>query len=134
MLYSTSVLPDGHGDELPAPRDVPAVFGTTVCTTVVDREMPIFALDSYDSTYVTVPQMELLTLEGASGVHLDNMVVRLDGTAVDRDWPLRSLLLFGRMDLRGHMTTVRIHLMISWMRVIRRHPSQCRGFGAASRF
>ena len=31
------------------------------------------------------------------------------------DWPLRSLLLFGRMDLRGHMTAVRIHL-ISWIR------------------
>ena len=40
MVCSTSGLPDGHGNGLIAPRDVPAVFGTNVCTTVgVDRDM-----------------------------------------------------------------------------------------------
>ena len=62
------------------------MFGTTVYTTGgVDRDMSVFAPDSSDSTYVTVPQMELLTLEGASGVHPDNIVVRLDGTDAVRD-------------------------------------------------
>ena len=76
----------GHGEELLTPRVVPAVFGTTVRTTGgVDRGMLVFALNGYDSTYETVPQMELLTLEGASGVHLDGMVVRLDKTAAVRD-------------------------------------------------
>ena len=82
MLCSTSGLPDGHGDGLLAPRDVMAVLGTTVCTTGgVDRDMSVFAPDGSDSTKVTVPQMVLLTLEGASGVHPDNIVVRLDETA-----------------------------------------------------
>ena len=86
MLYSTWGLPDGHGDELLAPRDIPAIFGTIVCTTGgVDREISVFTPDSYDSTYMTVPQMKLLTLEGASGVHPDNMVVWLDGTDAVHD-------------------------------------------------
>ena len=72
-LFSTSALPDGHGEELMASCVVPAVFGS------------VFAPNNYDSTYETVPQMELLTLEGVSGVHPDNMVVRLDGTAAVRD-------------------------------------------------
>ena len=43
MLCSTSGLPDGHGDGLLAPQEVPAVFGTTVCTTGgVDRDMSVF--------------------------------------------------------------------------------------------
>ena len=105
-LYSTAGLPDGHGEELLAPRVVPAVFGTTVRTTVgVDRGMLVFATNGYDSIYKTVPQMELLTLEGASGVHPDIMVVRLDETAAVPDRPLRSLLLLGQ---------IRIHL-ISWI-------------------
>ena len=35
----------------------------------VDREMLVSAPVSYDSIYETVARMELLTLEGASGVH-----------------------------------------------------------------
>ena len=62
MLCSTSGLPDGHGDGLLAPQDVPAVFGTTVCTTGgEDRNMSVFAPDSSDSTIAMVSQMELLT-------------------------------------------------------------------------
>ena len=51
-----------------APRVVPDVFGTTVRTTGgVDREMLVLAPGSYDLIYETVPQMELLTLEGPRG-------------------------------------------------------------------
>ena len=86
MLCSTSSFPDNRGDGLFAPRDVPAEFGTTVCTTGgVDRHMSVFAPDSSDSTIVTVPQMELLTLEGTSGMHPDSIVVWLDGTDAVRD-------------------------------------------------
>ena len=81
-LYSTAGLPDGHGEELLAPRVVPAVFGTTMRTAVgVDRGMLVFTSNGYDLIYETVPQMELLTLEGASGVHPDSMVVQLEETA-----------------------------------------------------
>ena len=105
----------------------------------VDREMLVSALDSYDSIYEKVARMELLTLEVASGVHPDDMVVRLDETAEVRDNHETSgpaspfILLFDRMDLLGHMTAVRIHL-ISWIWVIRRCPGRYRGFDVESRF
>ena len=82
MVCSTSGLPDGHGDGLIAPQDVPAVFGTNVCTTVgVDRDMAVFSLDSSDLICVMVHPMELPTLEGASVAHPDDtrMTVGWDG-------------------------------------------------------
>ena len=79
MVCSTLGLPGGHGDGLIAPQDVPAVFGTNVCTTVgVDRDMAVCSPDSSDST--SVHPMEWPTLEGASVAHTDDMFVRLDGT------------------------------------------------------
>ena len=85
-FYSTVGSPNGHGEELLAPRIMPAVFGTTEHTTGgVDGEMLVSAPVIYDSIYETVARMELLTLEGASGVHPDDMVVRLDETAAVRN-------------------------------------------------
>ena len=101
--------------------------------------MLVSALNSSDLINETVPQIELLTLEGASGVHPDNMVVRLDETAAVRDNRETSglaspfIAVVRQMDLLRHMTAVQIHL-ISWIRVIRRRPGPCRGFDVASGF
>ena len=47
--------------------------------------MLVSSPDSYDLIYETVARIVLLTLEGASGLHPDDMVVRLDETAAVRD-------------------------------------------------
>ena len=55
IVFSTSELQDGHGDVAIAPRYVPAVLGTDVCTTGgSDMTMAVFSPDSYDLTCMTV--------------------------------------------------------------------------------
>ena len=79
--FSTSELPDGHGDVARAPRDVLAVFRTGVCATGGSAmTMAVFSPDSCDSTHAAVRPLELPPLDGASVAHPEDISVWVEGT------------------------------------------------------
>ena len=68
--FSTSELPDNHRDAAMAPRDVPAVSGTGVCSNgESDMTMAVFSPDNCDSIRAAVRPLGLLPSNGASVAH-----------------------------------------------------------------
>ena len=79
IVFLPSELPDVHGDESIASRDVPAVFGTGVCATGgPDMAMAVLSPNSYDLIRTTVHPFELPPLDGASVTHPEDISVLLD--------------------------------------------------------
>ena len=91
IAFSTSELPDRHGDAAIETRDVPVVFGTGVCATGgSDMTMAVYSPDCYDLTHTTVHPLGLPPLDGASVTHPEDISVRLERT---RGIPGRPSLL-----------------------------------------
>ena len=129
IVFPTSELPDVHGDAAIAPRDVPPVFGTGICTTGgSDMAMAVLLPDSYDLIRMMVHPFELLPLDEASVTHREDITVLFDrtDTVLTRGIPgLPSpLVAVGRPELCRPLPLVRIR-PIFWIRVIRRCACRC---------
>ena len=129
FVFSTSELPDGHGDAEIAPRDVPSVFGTGVCATGgSDMAVAVFSPDSYHSTPFGAAALGWGIGDALRGYFCS---VGYDGFCSDpRD--TRTALSVGCCwsarrnfaNLCRPLPLVRIH-PISWIRVIRRCACRC---------